>query len=303
MKKYLVIYHAKCTDGFGAALAAYLRFGDKAEYFPCAYGQVKSLADIGKLPELEDRDVYVMDFSFPPEVMSAIIDKARYVVWLDHHQSAIEDWCGKDYLTERRQLYVDETEYTHIVLDNRKSGAVLSWEYFHPDSPLPPLFSYIQDRDLWAWKLPRTRDVMAAIRTYPENFEVWEHFLSDRSLDTLLREGVAINRLVDDQLQEISAQAIKVNTGMAMAVVCNAPGSLASELGNTLLEQHPDCLLAVTWYMSSEPGKLGVSFRSRKNGFNCADFARHYGGGGHQGAAGCQWSLDVLTAFLESAVK
>lgn len=303
MKRYLVVYHANCTDGFGAALAAYLRFGDQADYFPCHYGQVNSVADLDHLPALEGRDVYIMDFSFSPEVMSAIIDRSRYLVWLDHHKSAIEDWCGKDYLTPDRQLFVDETEYTMIVLDNRKSGAVLAWEYFHPDANLPPLYGYIQDRDLWAWKLPRTRDVMAALRTYPGDFEVWEHFLSERSLDTLLREGLAINRQVDKQLQEISTQVIKVDTGMVRVAVCNAPGSLASELGNALLEQHPDCVMAIMWYMGSTPGKISVSLRSRKGGFDCAKFAKNYGGGGHQGAAGCSWEMTTLTQLLDSAIR
>lgn len=32
--KPLVIYHAACADGFGAAFAAWLKLGDEAEYLP-----------------------------------------------------------------------------------------------------------------------------------------------------------------------------------------------------------------------------------------------------------------------------
>ena len=35
--KPLVIYHANCTDGFGAAFAAWLKLGDEAEYLPMEY--------------------------------------------------------------------------------------------------------------------------------------------------------------------------------------------------------------------------------------------------------------------------
>ena len=37
--KPLVIYHASCADGFGAAFAAWLKFGDDAEYVACSYGK------------------------------------------------------------------------------------------------------------------------------------------------------------------------------------------------------------------------------------------------------------------------
>ena len=35
--KPLVIYHASCADGFGAAFAAWLKLGDDAEYVPMQY--------------------------------------------------------------------------------------------------------------------------------------------------------------------------------------------------------------------------------------------------------------------------
>ena len=37
--KPLVIYHDHCTDGFGAAFAAWLKLGDDADYLPMAYGR------------------------------------------------------------------------------------------------------------------------------------------------------------------------------------------------------------------------------------------------------------------------
>ena len=37
--KPLVLYHANCADGFGAAFAAWLKLGDEAEYVACSYGK------------------------------------------------------------------------------------------------------------------------------------------------------------------------------------------------------------------------------------------------------------------------
>ena len=60
-KKTLVIYHGQCTDGFGAAFAAYMKFGDRAEYLPWQYSFDNSTIS------MVDKDVYIFDFSFKPE--------------------------------------------------------------------------------------------------------------------------------------------------------------------------------------------------------------------------------------------
>ena len=35
-----------------------------------------------------------------------------------------------------------------VLFDMNRSGAMISWEYFHLERPIPDLFRYIQDRDL-----------------------------------------------------------------------------------------------------------------------------------------------------------
>jgi hypothetical protein len=49
----------------------------------------------------------------------------------------------------------------------------------HPNVPAPPLIQYVSDRDLWAFKLPHSREVAAALRLYPFRFEIWEKILHD----------------------------------------------------------------------------------------------------------------------------
>ena len=83
--KPLVIYHADCTDGFGAAFAAWLKLGDDAHYCPMHYNDKD-------VPEWRDQEVYVLDFSFPRPVMDAIFTEAKRVVWLDHHLSVMKEW-------------------------------------------------------------------------------------------------------------------------------------------------------------------------------------------------------------------
>ncbi len=84
--KPLVIYHASCADGFGAAFAAWLKLGDEAEYVPCSYGEDYALSE--NTFEFKDRELYILDFSFPRGVMDMLFAGAKRVVWLDHHASS-----------------------------------------------------------------------------------------------------------------------------------------------------------------------------------------------------------------------
>ena len=96
--KPLVIYHDQCADGFGAAFSCWLKLGDEAEYVPCQYGQIKTDHDfIDTFGWLDGRDCYILDFSFPKEVMDQIFRRAKRVVWLDHHassRSVAEEFCN-----------------------------------------------------------------------------------------------------------------------------------------------------------------------------------------------------------------
>lgn len=51
----IVIYHADCPDGFGAAFAAWLVFGDSAQYVPARFGE--------PAPDVRGKEVYILDFS------------------------------------------------------------------------------------------------------------------------------------------------------------------------------------------------------------------------------------------------
>jgi hypothetical protein len=66
----LILYHADCDDGFGAAYAAWLSLGDGAEYRPVYYGDAIP-------PELlVDRKVFILDFSFSPDVIRSMPQKS-----------------------------------------------------------------------------------------------------------------------------------------------------------------------------------------------------------------------------------
>lgn len=164
MKKTIVIYHANCNDGFGAALAAWMKFGPSKDvtFIAGRYGD--------PAPDVAGANVYLLDFSYKRDVIARMLDEAHTLTVIDHHKTAAEDLAPLG-----------------IVIDQTQSGAVLAWKHFFPGTPVPPLLLYVQDRDLWRWELPQSREVSAALSVLPQDFRVWSSYLFE--VTDLAREG------------------------------------------------------------------------------------------------------------------
>jgi len=298
--KPLVIYHAHCTDGFGAAYAAWLKLGDDAEYRPTSYDQVKTDHDfINTFGWVDKREVYVLDFSFPPEVTKGIIQRSSHFTWLDHHKTAFENWAG-----EERQLYVDETEYTHIVLDNNKSGAMLAWEYFHPETPYPVWVQLIDDRDRWQFKYEGSKPYHAGMQSEkPWSFEQWQKLLA--TPDNIVKAGNVLMKSVEQQVQSTAKYAMKcllVTPSPANSFGHDHFRGLAantnvhmSEVGNELANKSGT--FGLIWYMGSD-NKIKCSLRSNGD-YDVSAIAKQFGGGGHKNAAGFETDINTLMSWLK----
>ena len=295
--KPLVIYHDNCADGFGAAWAAWVRFNDKAEYLDMNYNDpCVLLSPEGELAfpaELKDRDVYILDFSFKPEIMAAMLDQAKYITWLDHHKTAFED-RGLD----PKELYVEHVLNGYTVLDPNKSGCVLAWKYFQQGHPVPEGLLLIQDRDLWRWELSATRDFATALRSKPFEFESFNRDMWDPK--ALIDSGRAMNKLFDQQLADITSRPMPVvllgrehpteHPTNARGLATNCTPQFASEAGNILAQQSGT--FGATWCVGQD-GKVAFSLRSIGD-YDVSELARRYGGGGHRNAAGFSVPFDSL---------
>ena len=309
--KPLVIYHANCTDGFGAAFAAWLKLGDEAEYLPMEYNP-SSHEHIF----CHDREVYILDFSFPKPVMDAIFQHAKRVVWLDHHKTAFEMWCKgvpeKGWICQRLNCTEDNPSgNVHIELNNNKSGALLAWEYFHPITKVPKLIQHIDDRDRWQFKLDGSKELHAALASYqPWTFEMWEaHFLvGNVRFNALKDEGHAIlrahNQHVQSALKQAKTCAIRwdwkevcgtVGYREAVGYSANAPAFLTSDLGHELANQSGT--FGLVWSMAGD-GQIHCSLRSNGD-YDVSAIAKAFGGGGHRNAAGFSTDIDTLVSWLK----
>ena len=307
MKK-LCIYHSvdghlHCDDGFGAAYAVWKRYGDDCEYYPAVYGQDP--------PNVIDREVIIVDFSYKAPVMRQILDQCFSLTMLDHHVTAEQEIRA---LTEsmvppfvaetlrddeRLDLKVWEqeggriqSEKAFIRFDQHKSGAVLAWEYLH-GGPVPDLLLHIQDRDLWQFVYEGTGAVSAALRSYPHDFELWDRFVNAVPISVLIDEGDHINRFYQKKVEEALPRHFRAAIGGIVVPVINASMFMASDLATRLSGDDP----FAACFSIGHP-KVTFSLRSQKWGADVSEIAKMYGGGGHKHAAGFAMEWDEFIAWM-----
>ena len=275
----LVIYHKNCADGFGAALAAWTLLGSKARYIACSYGDSLPLDQADR-----EGEVFILDFSFSRAALEDLALFCRGVVILDHHKTAQEslinlpDVIGSDPRSGTLCARFDMT----------KSGAVLAWEYFRPESDsIPQLLQYIQDRDLWLWRLPRSREVSAGLRSIPQSFETWLRYLDD--VQPLIDRGEAVLAFQGGIVTSQAARAKPIhwpNSSWTEPILITNATALISETCERILQDHPEIRIAAC-YFDHSPTEREWSLRSRDpSGPDVSILAKEWGGGGHKHAAG-----------------
>jgi uncharacterized protein len=270
--KALVLYHGNCADGFGAAWAAHLHFEDSAEYLPVNYGE--------QPPDVTGREVYMLDFSFPRAVLLSMKERAKSLLVLDHHATAEADLRGLDF----------------CVFDMERSGATMAWDYFLKYGTDQEYFNapwfvsanamgrdfveYLTDRDLWRFALPDSREVSAAIWSYPMDFNVWTGLAM--RVESLKDEGRHILRYMQQQTAVMAERAVMRDVGGYTVPVVNAT-MLLSEVGEALVKRFPDAPFGA--YYFDRPGGIR-QWGARSSGFDVSVVAKALGGGGHKQAAG-----------------
>lgn len=274
-EKPICIYHANCADGFAAAWAVRKYFtsqGREVDFHPGIYGEAP--------PDVSEREVLIVDFSYPRDVLRGVIEQAAWVRLVDHHKSAIADV----------QLMLKERDngkhpfYGAIfqIMNTYKSGAMLTWEHLFGKLPPPLLFDHIQDRDLWQHRLPMTNEIIAALYSYPMEFEVWDQLI-DGPIKKLEDEGRSILRAHRANVAAFTAAANvrTINWGGSLIRIANVPWVYASDVAGELAKGLP---FAATYHDDASGRRW--SLRSDHNGADVSLIAKTFGGGGHQHAAG-----------------
>lgn len=261
--KTLCIFHGACDDGFAAAWAVRnFHHHDNIEFYPGVYQQ--------EPPDVTGRDVIMVDFSYKRPVLEAMLKTCRSFILLDHHKSAKEDLAG-----------LADNNAAVVVFDMERSGAGLAWDYFSQGRPRPEFINYIEDRDLWRKALPGGDEFTIALRSYPQDFRVWDRLVEGGAAH-LIQEGYSIQRYYRLRVDELKRSSYPATLAGHEILVANAPYFAASEVAGELAEGRP----FGASYFEGSSGQYSYSLRSRDDGVDVSEIAKQFGGGGHRNAAG-----------------
>lgn len=310
--KTVVFYHSHCFDGTMAAAAALeaIREGrldcdEKEGLIPIGYNQAGPDGFFGEdSPFLkafnQGAEQYIfVDFCPKPEVVRQLIGQGLSVVILDHHKTARDD---------AKQL--EGLQGLDLNFDMTKSGARMSWEYFRKGGQnhgsVPELALHVEDRDLWTWAMPSTREVIAWLSATGTTNNPLSYFYAvtnfrndpDRSKD--IGEYLCVE--MDTQIKKMASSYRYLEIqGYGSGIVVNA-SCYQSEVCQHLYDSHE--VPFVIAYHATRGGEVALSMRSKQGVAHSVDvsqMAKMFEGGGHVNAAGGICELERWVDFLHGS--
>lgn len=259
----VILYHGNCPDGFGGAYAAWKKFGDTAEYQPL-YRDVPPPDPAS----FADARLYFVDFCFPQELMDGYVKHAVSVTVLDHHEGVADVIQS-----------MPEFRYT-----SEHSGAVIAWQYFHPDQSVPKLLQYIEQGDLYKFALPDSEPVLAYVYTVPHTFSAWSNLEQElehpESFERIRALGAGFAEHKGIIVEQIMRLAELVEFEGYRCYLASCSKQFTSQVGNKLAHKLPPIAIIAGVHAWG----LRVSLRSEGT-VDVSELAQRHGGNGHPYAA------------------
>lgn len=279
MTKTYILHHND-PDGYGAAIAAYQKFGDSATYIEVDYTL--------PMPELEDgSDVYILDFSYKRPVLDALIARMNSVLIIDHHKSAMEDLTG----------------HPNAIFDMKRSGAGLAWDYF-VGGHRPIFIDYIEDQDLLRYLLVESKLVSLYINQLDLTIQSFLSVLHSFDIHEALVTGRIIQKSIDHDWDLVKGNVIRLNIDDSYHVLALNSSLKFNEFGEKLLKLNEEKynnvfdFTAIFYYINEN--KIKFSLRSRIDGIDVSNIAWRFKGGGHHIAAGFELDAKLFDTEMKS---
>jgi len=275
-----ILYH---DDMDGRAAAAILLRANAGGDLEHAYATCLPMQYAREVPfhEIEkDEDVIIVDFSLQkPGDWQKLLEITKNVVWLDHHQTAIDK---SDEIPEVRKL--------KGLRCSGQAGCLLAWRWVHDEMEPPRHIQLIADRDVWKWEFGKaTARFHAGAGLYDTKPESGWWDVVHTIMDEVNDAGKAVVGYKQEFYKDLR-EAISFQTEIDghEAIAMNLPRGAGSEgfgfkdgWKGELPDEWP-ILMSFYW----DGDKWTISLYSKT--VDVSEIAKKYGGGGHKGAAGFQ---------------
>jgi hypothetical protein len=278
-----IVYHNPCNDG-ATALWAANHHKDIPEKIACKAGCLPYLVP-------DNKNILFVDICPKFDYLIEICKTAKNVLVLDHHKTSLDTY---EYF---KNICPNNLQ---IVLDMERSGCQITWDYFFPNQSQPWFLQYVADRDLWAWKIPNSKEIN---QVFFENNMLDPYYLNNidsllvytnEQIDLLIKEGSLVLKYQKKQLDIASSRAVEATMDVGGLIYNVWLGTTTtadrSDLGNVLANKVmtngklPD--FSATWVYEPKANEWWVSLRGIKGSPDLSVVAGFYDGGGHEKASG-----------------
>lgn len=336
--KTIIAYHKFCRDGWTAALVSFRSICDNVVFLPLLPDEVNK-AVTRMLSENASTHVRFFDLAINKNDVDRLFNHFDDCYVADHHKTTAESFSEMfdEIPIPSKFKYINNGN--RFVFDNNKCGAMLAWDYYFPESDVPELIKYIQDRDLWTWTLENSKIVNAGLyellttpyvnRNELDNSKIWcgsvnrpgfldptnkvpdfsdwlKFLESDEWLSEALMVGKTIKSIQNREISKIMHGA-KVLTWNGAKVYFVNSNVHTSDLGESLYSLRDEsgelmCDYVFIWRHDQSTNSCYVSLRSLNGTDNDVSvIASQNGGGGHKHASGFTCNLQDLMVILSEA--
>lgn len=297
-----IIYHHKCIDGF-SGFYLFLKT-NKWKSKPIVYPDFPFSNKCP--PNIDGKNVIVIDVAYKPKIIKQIADKAKKLLFIDHHKTIINDINNLN------------LKYPHkIVYDVNECGASLVWKYFFKNKKKPLFLKYIRDNDLGIWEFKNTFNLISSIEVnYPRNPDIktlkkWDDLLIEKNIKKLIEKGRIYNEykkyiinntkpifkyFPSNKFVNKKNSIINKKGKYKVAVVMYGCPDI-SIVGKTIMEK-TNVDFCLIWRYNIKNKLYTISLRSTY--IDVGEIAKIFGGGGHKLAAGFSLpkNIDIDDIFV-----
>lgn len=312
-----IVYHEHCSDGTASAWIV-KRHNPSAQLINCKAGQNPNL----NIEDIKSRNIIFVDICPSVDYINTISSIVNKIVILDHHISAfrnIDNMYDTDKICATSGQIVRENKPQNLftVFDMNKAGCVITWEYFNSQLIIPWFIQYIQDRDLWKWELPNSKNINTALFedkhiTFNGLTNLYDKYVTKEQISFIIEQmnekGALINKFRNQIIDKECKKAIHCTFNYEDIVynvwLYSGPEDLRSDIGNALMQINfnngikPD--FSVNWRYDVQSHQFWISMRGEEWSPDLSIICKKYNGGGHPRASGCSidGNLPLRTIFI-----
>jgi len=271
-----VFYHND-PDGRCSAAVVVKKLGDKVKLTEMDYAKEVPVDSI----TLGEK-IYIVDFSFQPDVMKKVLKRTTNVVWIDHHNTA----------RAYEKAYGTKLDGLRNFEDQAEAGCELTWRFFYPDSPAPAAVRLVGDYDKWAHRLADSTPFFEGLKLQPgasdPRSQLWKTLLMQEKSPSLADK---VDRIRDDgrigiKYRDAYCRDMRKSYGYETelgGLKCYAMCvyGFGSKAFGELMKRYQACI-AYTF----DGKQFTVSMYSDSKDIDVSKVCKDNGGGGHKNAAG-----------------